>query len=305
MPPGFYASAIKPVSAEFQPIGQPATITVGPHVITSAGTDDTTRFFQTKSVTGARTMTVDPTSLNIDKLDSCIYCFGIADQLYSGLKSRYTSMTLTFPTQVLNIASMSNLLKDATPKSAQTITPRFIDTIFFLFPLTSSHRTIFRNPGFDNWYLTAGGFGQYPDIPYGSRDEPRLIEMTQNAINLNGNNVSLPTDVFKSLLGEDIQQGPSIAWTSQDRGSFFLAIPLETDGTFQQGQTSATPINYELHIQQPVSAEAGNSLYSTVVDRPPLICLLQDATISIQVMADGSPSLVEVGPFDITSPVAG
>jgi hypothetical protein len=82
---------------------------------------------------------------------------------------------------------MANLLNDATPKSSQTITSRFIDTIFFLFPLASQYRTIFRNPGFDNFYLTAGVFGQYPDIPYGTIDEPRLIEMVQNAINLNGN----------------------------------------------------------------------------------------------------------------------
>jgi hypothetical protein len=83
-----------------------------------------------------------------------------------------------------------------------------------------------------------------------------------------------------------------------------IAIPLETDGTFQQGQTSATPINYELHVDQ--KSMIGNTLsYAVKVERPPLICLLQDATISIQVMADGSPSLVEVGPFDITSPVSG
>jgi hypothetical protein len=79
---------------------------------------------------------------------------------------------------------MSNLLTGETPKSAQTITPRFIDTIFFLFPLTSRHRTVFRNPGFTNFYVTAGGFGQYPDIPYGTRGEPRLTEMIQNGVNL-------------------------------------------------------------------------------------------------------------------------
>jgi hypothetical protein len=80
-----------------------------------------------------------------------------------------------------------------------------------------------------------------------------------------------------------------------------LAIPMETDNTFQQGQTSATPINYELNITQ---GDTGD-LYGAKTERPPLICLLQDATISIQVMTDGSPSLVEVGPFDITSPVSG
>jgi hypothetical protein len=249
-----------------------------------------------------RTLSVDSTSLEISKLDSCLYCFGIADQLYQGLKSRYTGMTLTYPTQVLNIASMSNLLKGETPKSSQTITPRFIDTLFLLFPLKSGYRTIFRNPGFRQWYLTAGGFGQYPDIPYGTVDEPRLIEMVQNGVNLNSNGVTLNEELYRSLIGTNTVQTPTNGWRSEDRTSFLLAIPLETDNTFQQGQTSATPINYELHVNQ---STADDYAYGKVTERPPLICLLQDATISVQVMADGSPSLVEVGPFDITSPVSG
>jgi hypothetical protein len=27
------------------------------------------------------------------------------------------------------------------------------------------------------FYLTAGGFGQYPDIPHGTNGDPRFIEM--------------------------------------------------------------------------------------------------------------------------------
>jgi hypothetical protein len=242
------------------------------------------------------------TTLVMDRVDTIIYCFGIADQLYQGLVGRYTSMTLTYPTQVLNIASMSNILKtNSNPKSSQTSTPRFIDTLFFLFPFKTTHHSVFKNPGFTNFYLTAGGFGQYPDIPYGTKGDPRFVEMIQNAINLNTNSVAPNEEVLNSIM--DSGAGSMAAdegQVSEDCTSFFIAIPLETDGTFQQGQTSATPVNYELHIQQDE-----NSGYSKGVQASPLICCLQDATISVQVMADGSPPLVEVGPFDITSPVAG
>jgi hypothetical protein len=252
-------------------------------------------------LTGMRTLTADASSLVINRLDTTIYCFGIADQLYQGLLSRYTQMTLTFPTQILNIASMSNVMRGSTnPKSTQTITPRFIDTLFLLFPLNGRYRTCYKNPGFSQFYITCGGFGQYPDIPYGTLQEPRLIEMIQNAINLNSNSVGINEEVLNSLTALDGKQLPSNGWVSRDKTDFFIGIPFETDGTFQQGMTSATPINFELHVTQPDSGE-----YYAKVDRPPLICLLQDATISIQVMPDGSPSLVEVGPFDITSPVAG
>jgi hypothetical protein len=199
---------------------------------------------------------------------------------------------------------MSNLLKgNGNPKSSQTITPRFIDTLFFLFPFKSNYHSVFKNPQFLNFYLTAGGFGQYPDVPYGTIQEPRLIEMIQNAVNLNTNTDGPNKEVLNSLMSTQAVQTPSQGHASKDATSFFIAIPLETDGTFQQGQTSATPVNYELHITQTESTDV--TTYCGGVQSAPLICCLQDATISVQVMADGSPPLVEVGPFDITSPVAG
>jgi hypothetical protein len=45
--------------------------------------------------------------------------------------------------------------------------------------------------------------------------------------------------------------------------------------------------------------------YGRITQAVPLIGLLQDATFSIQIMPDGSPSLVEIGAFDITSPING
>jgi hypothetical protein len=197
---------------------------------------------------------------------------------------------------------MSNVLSTDVAKSSQTITPRFIDTIFLLFPVNGNYRTVFKNPGFRSFQLTCGGFGQFPDISYGTVNEPRLVELTQNALNLNNNSVTPNEEVLNSLMDDWNQMQPNKGWESYDCTSFLIAIPMETDGTFQQGMTSATPINYELIVTQDV---LNINSYSRRTDRPPLICLLQDATISIQVMADGSPALVEVGPFDITSPVSG
>jgi hypothetical protein len=134
-------------------------------------------------------------------------------------------------------------------------------------------------------------------------EEPRLIEMIQNAINLNNNSVTPNEEVLDSLMSPSWSVVPSAGFRSRDCTNFFIAIHMETDGTFQQGMTSATPINFELMVNQKNIDQVGS--YAYAVDRPPLIALLQDATISIQVMADGSPTLVEVGPLDITSPVSG
>jgi hypothetical protein len=127
--------------------------------------------------------------------------------------------------------------------------------------------------------------------------------MIQNAVNLNNNSVTPNEEVLHSLMSAEKKQLPSLGFVSRDTTNFFIAIPMETDGTFQQGMTSATPINFELIVYQDDVVEKES--YGWLVDRPPLIALLQDATISIQVMGDGSPALVEVGPFDITSPVSG
>jgi hypothetical protein len=246
-----------------------------------------------------RTVSVGDRSLKIHRCESTIYCFGLVQNLYDQLVQRYTSMTLTYPTQVLSFSPMSGLLKQANSKSSQTITPRFVDTIFLLFPHKPTDHSCFWNPEFENFYLTCGGYGQYPDIPFGTKEEPRFVELCSNAMNLNSNTSGLPEEVLRSSYERNFNVG---GLTSRDSSNFFIGIPVETDNTFQQGQTSATPITYELHVTQGTSDTKG---YAQNVEAVPLLALLQDATFSIQIMPDGSPSLVEIGAFDITSPING
>jgi hypothetical protein len=120
-------------------------------------------------------------------------------------------------------------------------------------------------------------------------------------MNLNNNVTGLPEEVLRSCFERTHLQ---VGRSSRDASNFFIGLPVETDNTFQQGQTSATPITYEFHVTQKVDPNIP-SLYSTAVKAVPLIGLLQDATFSIQIMPDGSPSLVEIGAFDITSPING
>ena len=86
-------------------------------------------------------------------------------------------------------------------------------------------------------------------------------------------------------------------------------MPTETDNTFQQGQTSSTPITYEVRVTQETKAEKDTTLniYGTYAQDntcPPKMCLLIDSTFSIQVQGNGMPPIVDMGAFDITSPVA-
>jgi hypothetical protein len=164
--------------------------------------------------------------------------------------------------------------------------------------MKATNHTIFKNPGFTNFYLTCGGYGQLPDIPYGTVNEPRFIELLTNALNVNSNSIGLNRELLNSVLLCD-NATASTGVISADATSFLIGIPTETDDTFQQGQTSTTPVTYELHVTQDKESD-----YYQNTETVPILAMLQDAVLSIQVMPDGSPPLVEVGPFDITSPVS-
>jgi hypothetical protein len=120
--------------------------------------------------------------------------------------------------------------------------------------------------------------------------------------------VGLNKEVLNSIIMND-NRDSATGRVSRDRSSFLIGIPTETDGTFQHGQTSTTPVTYELHVTQTLddttkTPTAKGSYYAMNCATVPIIAMLQDAVISIQVMPDGSPPLVEIGPFDITSPVS-
>ena len=77
--------------------------------------------------------------------------------------------------------------------------------------------------------------------------------------------------------------------------SFFIGLPTETDNTFQQGQTTNTPITYEIVCDLP------NNYYAQNNSTPPLMGILQDTVISIHVQPNGMPPVVEIGQYDVTS----
>jgi hypothetical protein len=227
-----------------------------------------------------------------------IHNFGLIEPIYTQLVQKYSQQVLTIPTQTLIISSMSGKLKNkgGISKVTTNITPRFIDTIFLLFPLRSNHRTVYKNPGFRSWQLSCGGYGQIPASAYGTIEEPRFVELCTNAVNLNSDTFGLNTEVLNSLIDENTTDART-GNTSTDRTSFFIGIPTETDNTFQQGQTSNTPITYELTV-----SEDNDSSYAEDVDSPPIIGLLIDTTFNIMINNNGQPPIVSLSSYDITSP---
>ena len=252
----------------------------------------------TKSLKSAKNRFYVRGDYQIDDCYSIVPCFGIDNNIYQQLVSRYIDTALTFPTQTISVHPLANSLTGISCSSTQTITPRFVDSIFVLFPLSTTHRSVYKNPLFKSIQLRCGGYGSLPAVPFSTDGtDPAFIEYCQNAMNVNGLQTGFNKEVVKSLCNDESYEKVSGLY-SDDRTSFFIGLPTETDNTFQQGQTSNTPITYELQV---VNADDG---YRNITNLPPpRLCLLVDTTFSIQVQQNGMPPIVSIGAFDVTSPI--
>ena len=239
---------------------------------------------------------------------SCIPCFGIDNNVYTGLVQRYSNPQhpLTFPTQTLSFYTTTKALNNGEDKATITITPRFVDSIFCLFPLHHHHHTYFKNPQFKKFQLNCGGYGNIPSRAFSTTGtNPEFIEYCQNAMNVNGEQTGFNKEVIASLCNLNHFGQGIVGNYSNDRTSFFIGFATETDGTYQQGLTSLSPINFELIVSQEITDSHGNKIedhFANFVDTPPLLCLLYDSNISILVQPNGMPPQVRIGNYDITTP---
>ena len=287
------------ITNEFTPIGEPITMYTSFTKTTKAvkTADDKTIDITTRKLTASeRTFRV--TEYTTTECSSIIPCFGI-DNVYNHLVQRYADPThpLTFPTQTISVYTTTNTLKNANDKTTCTITPRFVDSIFCLFPLKHTHHTCFKNPLFKSFYINCGGYGNIPARGFGTTKEfPEFLEYCQNAMNMNGGQSGFNKEVTASLSNNELYSETTGNY-SNDRTSFFIGLPTETDNTYQQGLTSLSPINFEINVAQDTTENS----YAAAVQAPPLICLLFDSSISILVQPNGMPPLVRCGNYDLTT----
>ena len=250
----------------------------------------------------ASSVSVNVSEMSITECKSCLACFGIDDGIYQSLIQRYTGQSLSFPTQTLTFQAMNGTMGGAGQTKvdlALTSTPRFVDTIFLLFPYTSNSRTCYVNPLLHDFRLSMGGYGSCPDMPINSYGA-YYYEMLQNALNMNNDLIGLNEDVMRSAVLDPSLDGKDKQTTgikANDVSNFVLAIPTSVDSTFQQGQTSAAPITYEFKG----SLESTSMYAKSGVNCTPLMGFLKDSIIAIQLRPTGPP-IVAIDEFDITSP---
>ena len=283
-----YNSTLAEITNEFVQIGDAVTYA---YKFTDAADSTPAKF-------DAASTTCTAENYYIERASSVVPCFGIDNNIYMALQNRYVDSALTFPTQTLAMFPCANKLNSVDAKTTQTVTPRFIESIFMLFPWKTTHKTIYHNPNFTGFQLQCGGYGSIPSVSMATFGDPLFITLCQNSMNLNGSVSGLNKEVIRSLT-TNFSEAATLGVRSDEETSFFLGLPTETDNCFQQGMTSNTPITFEVHVKQ----ESKKDSYMQVVDATPIMCFLVDSTFSIQVQPNGAPPLVELGAYDITSPV--
>ena len=250
------------------------------------------------STTEGQTQIMD---MEITSCRSHLACFGLDDNLYQGLVQRYTNESLSFPIQTLTFNGMNGHIdsNNGMVDFTLTSTPRFVDTIFVLFQKNQNYRTCYENPLFDTFQLKMGGYGVIPDLPFSSFG-PEFFEMVSNAFNTNNDSAGFNKDVMESLVNNVIvEYNNSIE--SKDVTNYVMAFPTSTDFTYQQGQTSSTPITY--HLQGVLTRDNNGNVYSPLKESNPIALMgfLKDSVLAIQLRPQGPP-IISLDEYDITSP---
>ena len=251
-----------------------------------------------KKITSA-SVSCSATSMSVSECFSVLSCFGIDDAIYQQLVQRYTGQSLSFPTQTLTFQAMNGTMgnNQNNVDLALTSTPRFVDTIFILFPYDTNYRTCYYNPLFEACQITMGGYGTMPDIPVSSYGVINY-EMLTNALNGNNDLTGLNKDVMISAtLNPSLKKSEqTVGIKPHDVSNFVLAYPVSVDNTFQQGQTSSAPITYQFK-----GTLNNNSYYKDATSCVPLMGFLKDSVFAIQIRPNGPP-LIALDEFDISSP---
>ena len=224
---------------------------------------------------------------------SYLNCFSLDPNVYQDLINRYSQTALSFPIKRMDWTTMNG---DAPTASTQatytaTFTPTYVNAIYVLFKRKPNYYTNYENPLFESYQLNMGAYGNVPADPENTYG-PIFYETCANAMNTNNDLCGFNVDVMRSLTATALE---STGYKSNDTTHFFMGFPTETDFTFQQGQTSNSPITYKLSVK--------GSTATTGFNEKPEIGFLRHVCFSIMVKPNGPPVVV-IDDYDLSQPDA-
>jgi hypothetical protein len=246
------------------------------------------------SVVDHQILSVVRESFKVRECHSTLHTFSIDRNIYLSLVQRYTESPIIFPIQTLAVSQTNGSFNGVNTHidfTHQHI-PRFVDAIFYFFPMTRKHETCFMNPMLKNIAISMGDFGAYRFL---SSDHPEFYENIQNLLNLNNEITGIPGDLMRSYT---VNNTTGLGWEPQDDTNYVFGIPTSVDNTFQQGQTSQSICAYTLEAD--IVAENNSNFYNNAQCVPEM-AFLMDSVFAIQVVSGGGV-VCRIKELDITTP---
>lgn len=198
---------------------------------------------------------ITKSSANFASNTTSQFCLSLDENVYTEMVNRYSQNALCFPIHTMEWSVMDGQLSNEAGKPSDltaTKTPLFVNSIFILTKRKQNYNCNYDNPLWEDVQLDMGSYGRIPADPSPSNSDA-IKDLAANAINTNNDLVGSNLAVSRAFSATKIEE---TGYKSNDTTNFFLAFPTEMDFTFQQGQTSNSPINYKLHVKN-TSVEKG------------------------------------------------
>lgn len=218
-------------------------------------------------------------------------CLSLDENVYTNLVERYKQVALSFPVKTMDWTTMEGALPTTTtaPSTLTTsITPKFVNSIFILAKKKQNYSCNYDNPMWKDVQLTMGAYGKMP-MEAAATNEDIIKDLCANALNTNNDIAGFNLAVSRSFSATEIQ---ATGYRSNDTTNFFLGFPTETDFTFQQGQTSNSPINYKLVVQN--TDKTGQFL------EKPEFGVLNHRCLSVQ-LRDNGPPVITLDDYNLSA----
>lgn len=226
--------------------------------------------------------------------------FELRTDIYQGLKLKYMEKPFILPTNTLTITKMVGEMSASELNAHTSLSLENCDTLFVLLPESPNHKTCYFNPNLIGVQMAISEFGHLPTRAVATRNDPRFIQLTLDALNLASSpltsmNKDLSSSLYDKVTTFRVTSATAVAKTDDanqikqwgDRSNFLIGIPVSKEG-YQNGISSP---NSNLNFQFIARTASGTDL--NYVDSPTL-CFLIDNALIIQIVPNSDIPIVKL-----------
>ena len=248
----------------------------------------------------AQTFSCSASTLNKFHLYQAVYM--IKMDVYNSLEMNYLQIPLFFPIQTVSNTKFTYPIGTRSHFPLQnTATLSHCDTIFIMFPGNSNERTVSYNPEIKAHLSINGKYYPREELST-ARSDPRFINLTYDALNINNNPLMTPGKDISASINPYLKitrastagnwKCDIFKFTTGDRSNFVFAVPLSTDEDFMGGISSnGSTVQIELIGDRDSTS---NAINTTDYTEAPVAVFLEDKLLKIYSMKPPGKPQVQI-----------